>query len=402
MGNPISDLGPERAAGVGQAVIRNFYTGASWIEGAAVDQVNAVASIEDVTEVAAFPDLHPGKFGPVGVAIRSSNLHPALIGNDIGCGMSLYRLDLPARKLRLDRAADRLRRLSEAWDGNAAERLLQAGLQPVAFPTSLGSVGGGNHFCEVQAADEVFASASGIDPLGLYLLVHSGSRAFGDESFGALSSEQQMKIASGSATAAAYLASHDSCVAWARLNRDIVAERAAELLGCEVERIASVPHNLVAQGDDGFLHRKGAALANPGDLVPVAGSRAALSYLVCALPKVSEALNSLSHGAGRKYDRASMRHRVGRTRFEREQLHRNNYGGLAICEDRDLLLEEAAQAYKSAKTVVDDLASFGVVDVVASMRPLITFKKANLHIETHDRRVSDEKKRRNERRTRYD
>jgi release factor H-coupled RctB family protein len=95
-----------------------------------------------------------------------------------------------------------------------------------------------------------------------------------------------------------------------------------------------------------------------------------------------------------------MHHRVGRTKSDRYALLRNEWGGLAICEDKGLLLEEAGTAYKSAAVVVDDLTSFGLVEPVAAMRPLITFKKANLDAADDDRRTAGAIQRRNERRFR--
>jgi release factor H-coupled RctB family protein len=400
MGNPLLDCGPNPDV-VSQGVdIFNFYTENSWIEGAATEQIRQVAAMDDVSGVSVFPDLHPGKFGPVGVAVHSHDLHPAFIGNDIGCGMAVYHLDLPVRKLRLDKAAAKLRLLSDIWDGNSEERLGDAGLPVSLFPTSLGTIGGGNHFCEIQAVAEVLGEEGSVDAQSAYLLIHTGSRGLGEQTFDLLNGEARLRIAAESPMVNGYLAGHDVCVAWARLNRRIVAERVADLLGCHFDLVCDVPHNLVSRSDNGFLHRKGAAVAMPGDIAPIAGSRASLSYLVRALPGVVKAFNSISHGAGRKYDRAAMHHRVGRTKSDRDALLRNEWGGLAICEDKGLLLEEAGTAYKSAAVVVDDLTSFGLVEPVAAMRPLITFKKANLDAADDDRRTAGAIQRRNERRFR--
>lgn len=111
-------------------------------------------------------------------------------------------------------------------------------------------------------------------------------------------------------------------------------------------------------------------------MAPVAGSRATLSYVVRATEKVVGSLGGISHGAGRKYDRATMHGRVGRTRSERDDLLRNAWGGIAICGDRDLVIEEAPSAYKDAGQVVADLEAVGLVESLAAMRPLVTYKKA--------------------------
>jgi len=110
------------------------------------------------------------------------------------------------------------------------------------------------------------------------------------------------------------------------------------------------------------------------DLVPVAGSRATSSFLVKSLGQ-DDAMNSLAHGAGRRYDRASMHGRVQGRKSDIEAMKQTPFGGRVICEDRDLLIEEAPQAYKSAESVVSDLEVTGVAKRLATMNPLLTFKK---------------------------
>src|SRR5690242_1738092 len=107
MGNLIGGLGPSSSRAAPAAHIQHCFSPQTWIEGAALEQLRHVAALPGVTSVAAFPDLHPGKYGPTGIAVLSQRLHPQLIGNDIGCGMSLFELDLPLRKLRIDKAAER-------------------------------------------------------------------------------------------------------------------------------------------------------------------------------------------------------------------------------------------------------------------------------------------------------
>ena len=76
------------------------------------------------------------------------------------------------------------------------------------------------------------------------------------------------------------------------------------------------------------------------------GSRGTLSYLVEPLAGMqTEALASLAHGAGRKYDRASMHGRVRVKKSDVARLERNPYGGLVVCGDRGLLAEEAPEAF---------------------------------------------------------
>ena len=85
-------------------------------------QLEQVAALPGIKAVAAMPDLHPGKYGPVGCSILADRVHPQFVGSDIGCGMALVQLDVPARKLRLDRMAERLRALEGPWDGRTQAR----------------------------------------------------------------------------------------------------------------------------------------------------------------------------------------------------------------------------------------------------------------------------------------
>src|SRR5215467_1024734 len=167
----------------GRAPVHTFYSAKSWVEGKAVQQLDLVASLPGVKAVAAMPDLHPGKYGPVGCAILAENVHPHLVGSDIGCGMALFQLDVPFHKLRIDKIASRLAGLDEPWEGDIRAARESAGLSPTPFDPSLGSIGGGNHFCEFQAIEDIVqpetAGKAGLDPSLTYILVHSGSRGLG-------------------------------------------------------------------------------------------------------------------------------------------------------------------------------------------------------------------------------
>lgn len=359
----------------GRAPIHAFYSAKSWIEGKAVQQLNTIASLPGIKAIAAMPDLHRGKYGPVGCAILSKNIHPEFVGSDIGCGMGLFQIGVACRKLRIDKVAGRLGALDEPWEGDIERALESSGLSPSPFDPSLGSIGGGNHFCEIQVIEEIFepeaAGQAGLDPSLTYILVHSGSRGLG---FSILERQLAARIETldrESEAESTYLSDHEHAMRWAALNRRIIAGRAAKAARGEIQLLADLSHNFVEVTQAGILHRKGAAPSDKG-LVPIPGSRATLSYLVEPLaPSPLEALGSLAHGAGRKYDRASMHGRVRTKKSDLAQLTRNPFGGMIMCEDRDLLVEEAGEAYKDPARVIADLVDFGLARVVASFRPLI-------------------------------
>lgn len=374
----------------GHAPIHVFASSKSWIEGNATHQLDQVAGWPGVETVAAMPDLHPGKYGPVGCAILADRLYPQLVGSDIGCGMGLFELDIVPRKLRPDRLADRLHVLDQPWDGDVDRVLADAGLDATPFDASLGSIGGGNHFCEVQAIEEILAPETavqaGLDRGHAYVLVHSGSRGLGFSILERVLLDGQTAFLPATDEGGAYMNSHDHAVQWAKLNRRIIAERAAAAARADLRPLNDLAHNMVelqdgAGGNVMALHRKGAAASDRG-LVPVPGSRGTLSYLVEPLAAMrTETLASLAHGAGRKYDRASMHGRVRVKKSDVARLGRNRYGGIVVCQDRGLLAEEAPEAYKNIDRVIADLVEFGLARVVATFRPLVTFKKAQAKAE---------------------
>jgi release factor H-coupled RctB family protein len=360
--------------------VRLFASPQSWIEGAAIRQLEQLAERNGVEAVAGMPDLHPGMNGPVGCAARSRNIvHPDVVGTDIGCGMQFWALDLKEHRLKLDNAAERMLALEGSWNGDAAALLDEQGIKADLFAESLGTIGGGNHFCEVQAVAEILdqevAAKAGVAKGGLYLLAHSGSRGLGAHTLARHhpGNAHGLPLDQGGL---AYLEEHDVALRFAALNRNVIALRAMAALRTEGVEIVDAPHNFAEREGDTFLHRKGAASSNH-TLLPIPGSRGAVTCLVKPLAEKAEAaLLSLAHGAGRKHDRASMEKRVRTQAGDLGKLTRNAFGGRVICLDRRLLVEEAPEAYKDIRRVVADLEAHGLCRTVAIMRPLITFKTA--------------------------
>jgi release factor H-coupled RctB family protein len=364
----------DMSAGAG---LRLFASAAAWIEGAAEAQLRFAATLQGVTAVAGMPDLHPGPHGPVGCAVVSEGVvHPDLVGSDIGCGMTMFAVDLPARKFRGDKAIDRLARLDEPFDGDAEARLAAGGLAATGFAAALGTIGGGNHFCEIQVVHEVLdETAPGIARGDLTVLVHSGSRGFGAAVLAQhrRAGAQAMALEDGGD---AYLADHDRAVRFASLNRLLIGERTLAAIRADGRPFLDVPHNLAERDGGRVLHRKGAAPADRG-LVPIPGSRGDVTILVEPLTGVDDALASIAHGAGRKHERGWMHGRARRSADDLARLTRNPFGGHVICADRSLLIEEAPEAYKDIRKVVGDLESFGLARTVAILRPVVTFKTAS-------------------------
>jgi len=247
---------------------------------------------------------------------------------------------------------------------------------------SLGTIGGGNHFAELQQVERVLDSAGlaglGLDADRLCLLVHSGSRGLGESILRAhVDAYAAAGLADDTSAAAEYMARHDHAVAWARVNRSVIAGRFAGALGGELVRLLDVCHNSVESigGAPGrWLHRKGAAPSTQGPVV-IPGSRGSFSYLVLPVAPADPgyAGYSLAHGAGRKWKRGDTRARL-KDRYRPADLVQTALGSRVICEDRELLYEEAPEAYKDIDGVIAALLEAGLCTVIAVLRPVITYK----------------------------
>lgn len=357
------------------ASIRIIASDASWIDAAAIEQLRRSAELPGIERIVGLPDLHPGGGIAVGAAFWSrTHVHPHLVGSDIGCGMGLWQTDLALRKFRPDAVAGELQGLDDPWDGDPVAALAAAGLASSPADIALGTIGGGNHFAELLRVERVENAARfaalGLAEESVWLMVHSGSRGLGKA---ILDAQTGKPLEVGSAACSAYLARHDAAIDWAVLNRRVIARRFGDLLGFEAERRLDICHNSVTPHAGGWLHRKGAAPADRG-LVVIPGSRGDLSYLVAPRPEQAEAaLQSLAHGAGRKWSRSDARAKLER-RFRIADLERTALGSRVICEDRALIYEEAPQAYKDIHRVIADLDAAGLIEVVATFRPLVTYK----------------------------
>jgi len=202
-----------------------------------------------------------------------------------------------------------------------------------------------------------------------------------------------------------YLHQHNCAMAWAKCNRELIAHRFMECLTEKPishyskvgdgsnnrtsdgsECVIDIWHNCVLKREffvtkeDGktekeelWLHRKGAAPSDAGPII-IPGSRGAFSYLVLPVSDVNVQQSSgfsLAHGAGRRLPR-----NVAQKKGEnmKGDLTITNLGSRVICEKKDLLFEEIPDAYKDIESIVTDLVSFGLVTVIAKLRPLITYK----------------------------
>lgn len=355
----------------------------TWIEGNAVAQLETTARLPHMLRVAGMPDLHAGRGYPVGAAFFSDrHFYPALIGNDIGCGMAFWQTNLRAAKLKPAKLAKQLGNIDTPLDKDEQVNLLGDAVDMRQFSDGLavGTIGGGNHFAELQTVDTVYRAdllPPDFDENHLQLLVHSGSRGLGQQILQRhIAAFGHLGLAEEGEAAAAYLAEHQAALEFAGFNRRLIAARMLDRWRAEGTCLLDVHHNFLEQteidGITGWLHRKGATPTDKG-LVMIPGSRGDYSYLVRPAEDCQISLNTLAHGAGRKWQRGECKGRLSH-KYTADSLRQTEFGSVVVCQDKALIFEEAPQAYKSIDSVIAAMKNAGLIELVARFKPVLTYK----------------------------
>jgi RNA-splicing ligase RtcB len=147
----------------------------------------------------------------------------------------------------------------------------------------LGDLGGGNHFLDALAPYEDGP---------VYFLIHTGSR------------NESGHVDALVDCPAEFDTQFDRVVQWAAENRATIHQRIEEVFGA-TELILDLPHNTYEQlGDGSVIIRKGSVRMQPGDLSILPSHMSGDVVLIRAGDRVSEVLNSMSHGTGRKMSRS--------------------------------------------------------------------------------------------------
>ena len=307
-----------------------------------------------------------------------------MIGNDIGCGMSFHQTMMPVKKAKLDKLEKLLKGVEQQKLADTEDDLqsLKAAYPQYAsaFDLKLGTIGGGNHFAELQRVEEIYDDALckslGLNPKCLQLLVHTGSRGLGQSILLAHQSTFQAQGLDADTSAFDdYWQQHEMALAYATLNRAWVKDKFSQALKTECHQLLDVHHNFIEQreiqGITGYLHRKGATPSTEG-LVMIPGSRGDFSYLVKPLD-AEHSLYSLAHGAGRKWKRGACKARLDQ-RYRVQDLQKTALGSRIICQDKTLIYDEAPEAYKNCGQIIQDMVDARLIKVIAKFRPVLTYK----------------------------
>ena len=417
----------------------------------ALQQVRNVAALPGIVGASyAMPDIHWGYGFPIGgVAafdVGDGVVSPGGVGYDIACGVRLIRSDVGADEAR-ERLPALLHELSRSvptgtgrgggldvsrseledvlrdgarWavehghgEQEDLERSEDAGALEGAEPrevsdrayergrATLGSLGSGNHFLEVQEVAEVVDPAAAAD-FGLIkgtlaVMIHSGSRGLGHqvctdflrEMERAASREKiqlpdrQLACASfAGVTGRRYYGAMVAASNFARANRQVMTalvRRAFDrIFGArgELGLVYDVCHNIAKverhDGRDVIVHRKGATRSFPGQPVLIPGDMQRASWVLRGLESSLErSFGSTCHGAGRVLGRAEAKRRIRGEDLKRQL---DEAGVLVKAGKVALLVEEAPQAYKDVSEVVDVCEGAGLSAKVVRLRPLAVLK----------------------------
>ncbi|MBQ3356091.1 MAG: RtcB family protein [Oscillospiraceae bacterium] len=380
------------------------------IEDEAVEQIRRMCDYEFTacSQIRIMPDVHAGKGCTIGTTMTVvDKAVPNVVGVDIGCGM--YTVKLAEKEIdleRLDEAAHYIPSGMRVWEGRQARFDLQElrcfrSLKDSRYlERSLGTLGGGNHFIEVDRA------ADGT----LYLVIHSGSRNLGKqvaEHYQNLAvdlnkgkeeyfAKRDALIAEYKATGrrkeiegalkALHWKSHEAtipedlcfvygqyledylhdvelCQRFARQNRELMAKILLECSGLTVVDAFHTVHNYIDTEE--MILRKGAIAAHKGELVLIPINMRDGSVL--AVGKGNPEWNfSAPHGAGRIMSRTVAKERLDVEEYRREM------AGIYSTSVNEATLDEAPMAYKSLADIIDVIAES--VDVIEVLKPIYNFK----------------------------
>ena len=357
-------------------------------------------------QICLMPDTHQGYGMPIGGVLATKGVViPNAVGVDIGCGMCAVKTSLT------EISKEQLKVVfggSKEYKGGIRSSIpvgfakhskkqvedLMPNVENLPIDSivlrewsnalhSLGTLGGGNHFLEIQKGSDGY----------IWIMIHSGSRNLGkqvadhynkkavelnEKWFSSVPKKWELAFLPIDApTGREYLAEMQFCVEFALANRILMMTRAMETFNNVFQSsitfgsVINIAHNYARHehhfGENVIIHRKGATSAKNGELGIIPGSQGSSSYIVRGKGEV-DSFMSCSHGAGRK---------MGRKEAERTL---DLAGEIKRLDDKDIIhairgvkdLDEATGAYKDIEVVMEEQKD--LVEVLVKLEPLAVIK----------------------------
>ena len=388
---------------------------ASLVEEEAVEQIRRMCdySITEGSRIRIMPDVHAGKGCTIGTTMTvRDKVVPNVVGVDIGCGM--YTVKLAEKEIdfeKLDEAAHFIPSGKNVWEGRQERFDLQELCcyrylkDTKRLQRSLGTLGGGNHFIEVDQASDGTK----------YLVIHSGSRNLGkqvaelyqklaidlDKGIGEyleareelirtykeqgrrkeiqnalkeLKWDQEQKqseipedlcFLSGKYMEE-YLHDVEICQRFAARNREKMAEILLSRTGLHAVEAFHTIHNYIDTEE--MILRKGAIAAHAGEkvLIPINMRDGSVLAVGRGNPEWNY---SAPHGAGRVMSRTKAKETLDMEQY-REMME-----GIYTTSVNEKTLDEAPMAYKALEDIIDVIR--GSVDVIEVLKPVYNFKASD-------------------------
>jgi tRNA-splicing ligase RtcB (3'-phosphate/5'-hydroxy nucleic acid ligase) len=372
------------------------------IEDGAVAQLKNLANLPFAfSHIAVMPDSHQGYGMPIGGVLATEGvIIPNAVGVDIGCGMcaiktSLTELDTETLKKIMGEIRKAVPVGFNKHQEKESENLMpllgdlinEVKDYPIVTQEyynalySIGTLGGGNHFIEIQKGSDGH----------IWIMIHSGSRNFGlkiAEHYNKLAIELNEKWHSSvpkewelaflpleSEEGKAYIREMNYAVEFALANRKLMMDRIKDIFtketNCEFDEMINIAHNYARLenhfGKDVWVHRKGATYVDTDTIGIIPGSQGTKSYIVKGKGNI-HSFKSCSHGAGRKMGRNQAQKNLN---LEEEIKNLNDKGVIhAIRGIKDL--DEAPGAYKPIDEVMRNQED--LVEILVELSPLGVIK----------------------------
>lgn len=365
------------------------------IEDGAMAQIENLAKLPFAhSHIAIMPDSHQGYGMPIGGVLATTDvIVPNAVGVDIGCGMCAVKTSIKNEELSTDSLKEIMGKVrstipvgfnhqKEEQDESLMPNVETGPVSSREYKSALkqiGTLGGGNHFIEVQKGSDGF----------VWIMIHSGSRNIGKqvaEHYNDIAVELNRKYHSSvpeewelaflpvdSDEGRDYIKEMNYCLAFAFANRKLMMENIKKCFpsGTEFDEMINIAHNYASLerhfGKDVWVHRKGATLATKDTIGIIPGSQGTKSYIVRGKGNPFS-FNSCSHGAGRKMGRKE----ASRTLNLEEEIRKlDSIGvvhGIRTVED----LDEAAGAYKDIDTVMRNQED--LVEIMVELTPFGVIK----------------------------
>jgi tRNA-splicing ligase RtcB len=408
-------------------ILKNGKPVFSWcpnLEESARKQIEVVATLPFIEHMAVMPDAHMGMQMIIGGVVACDGIIvPNFVGVDGGCGVCALKTDITKEQMMDVELRKRIyhsvcrgvpmgfahndqrreRELSQTYSQNIKFIFEKTGVldetfKPIqdvekSFFSQLGSLGGGNHFIEVDYDEDGY----------IWLMLHSGSRNMGKRICDYFNerAEEKMKewisintqgiafLPVSSDEGKSYIAWLDFALRFAHLNRTVMLEEMKkdvlhEFPNAKFGEQINIHHNYATQelhfGKNLWVHRKGAVCARKGIMGVIPGNMATGSYIVEGLGNPMS-LNSSSHGAGRTEGRKTFNAKMNTV--EGIEAIKKSMDGIVFSgfgketnrkgkETGMLDVSEAPAAYKNLDEVMNNQTD--LVKIVHKLSTLINWK----------------------------